>query len=695
LNRTPFIERTSLRPAIVLAALVVLALVAPPSSHALGASVTTLAGSAGVAGSADGTGATARFGGPYALACDPAGDLYVADSDNGTLRKVTAAGVVSTVIGAAAGLSYPQGVACDALGTVYVADTYHHVIRKVLPGGALGTVAGLEGEQGAEDGTGTAARFSYPAGLACDGSGSIYVADVGNGVVRKVTPAGQVTTVVGPDAGLESPQSVACGSDGSLYVTDTGGSRLLRLAGGSLVEIVGAASLSYPGGVACDAAGTVYVADTDNDCIRRCEGAGSAVVVAGAVDAPGSTDGPGPEARFSGPQGVACDAAGNVYVADTGNHTVRKVSIDGRPPVTTVSPALAGDPTSGWRTAAVTLTLSAVDAGSGVVATYYSLDDGEPVLYTVPFAVAASGSHRVTYHSVDGSGNDETPRSGYVNIDVVDPVTTAEPALAPGPAAGWVATAATVALSAADDLSGVSATRYSVDGGPEVAYSAPFMVAGGGSHTVVYASVDVAGNQETRHVAYVNIDDAPPVTTAAPALSSSRTTGWRNTPLTVTLKATDEGAGVAGTSYSVDGAPPEAYSTPFTVSGAGSHLVAWSSVDALGAVEATRTGYVNIDTSLPRTTATAATAKPGKTVDLRYRVDDAEPTCGGAALTLQVRRDGKTVRTVDLGTVRVNAALTCRFKATLPKGAYTWRVQGADIAGNRAGQVTAAKLTVR
>ncbi len=578
---------------------------------------------------------------------------------------------------------------------MYVADTYHHVICKVLPGGSLSTVAGLEGEQGMDDGSGAAARFSYPAGLACDGSGNIYVADVGNGAVRKVTPAGQVTTVVGPEAGLDSPQSVACGPDGSVYVADTGGSRLLRLSGGSVVEIIGASSLSYPGGVACDAAGIVYVADTDNDCIVRCEGAGSASVIAGSVDVPGSADGPGSEARFSGPQGVACDAAGNVYVADTGNHTVRKVSIDGRPPVTTVSPALAGDPTSGWRTAGVTLTLSAVDAGSGVVATYYSLDDGEPVLYTIPFIVAAPGSHRVSYHSVDVSGNEETPRSGFVNIDIVSPVTTAAPALAPGPADGWVATARTVALSATDDLSGVSATRFSVDGGPETAYTAPFVVAGGGSHTVVYASVDVAGNSETRRVAYVNIDDAPPVTTAEPALATSSVTGWRHTPLTVALKATDEGAGVAGTSYSVDGAAPEAYRTPFTVTGAGSHLVAWSSVDALGAVEATRTGYVNIDTSLPRTTATAAAVRTGKTVTLHYRVDDAEPTCGSAAVTLQVRRNGKTVRTVDLGTVPVNAALTCRFKATLPKGAYTWRVQATDVAGNRAEQVTAGKLTVR
>ncbi len=677
------------------AACVCLALSVCSPASGLGVSVTTLAGSAGVAGTADGVGAAARFGSPYALACDAAGAVYVADTDNGTVRRITPDRTVSTLVGASAGLSYPQGIACDAAGTVYVSDTYNHVIYRIIEGGSLSALAGAAAEQGADDGLGATARFSYPAGLACDADGNVYVADVGNGAVRKVTPSGRVTTVAGPEVGLDSPQSVACGPDGSVYVTDTGGGRVLQLTGGSVVEIAGASSLSYPGGVACDAAGTVYVADTDNDCIRRCAGGGSAAVVAGAVDVSGSVDGAGSEARFDGPQGVTCDAAGNVYVADTGNDTVRRLSIDGLPPVTTVSPALAGDPTSGWRTSAVTLTLSAGDAGSVVAATYYTLDDGEPALYLIPFVVAAPGSHRVGYHSVDASGNEETPRNGYVNIDVVPPVTTAEPPLAVSPTGGWAPTVRAVSLSASDDLSGVSVTRYSVDGGSETTYTAPFTVAGGGSHAVVYWSVDVAGNRETRHVAYVNTDDSPPVTTASPSLAAGPTTGWRNSPLTVTLKAVDEGAGVASTSYSVDGSAAEAYSAPFTVSGAGSHAVAWSSVDVLGAAETTCTGYVNIDTSVPRTTADPATVKAGKMVTLHYRVDDAAPTCGSATVTIQVRRNGTTVRTVGLGARRVNTGLRYRFKATLPKGVYTWRVTATDIAGNRAKQVGSAELTVR
>jgi len=657
--------------------------------------VVTLAGTAGMPGDTDGSGAAARLRGPYAVACDARGNVYVADTDNGTVRKIAPNRAVSTLVGAAAGLSYPQGIACDAAGTLYVADTYHHVIYRVADGGGLTLIAGTIDEQGTDDGSGAAAKFSYPAGMACDAAGDIFVADVGNAAVRKVTPAGQVTTVVGPEAGLDAPQSVACGPDGVVYVTDTGGSRVVQIKAGGVVEIAGAASLSYPGGVACDAAGTVYVADTDNDCIRRCEGAGSAVVVAGAVDVTGAADGPGPEARFSAPQGVTCDAAGNVYVADTGNDTVRRLSIDGLPPVTTVTPALADGPATGWWSTAVTLTLSAVDAGSEVAATYYTLDGGEPLLYTIPFVVGAPGSHRVSYYSIDASGNREAPRSGFVNIDVVAPVTTAEPALAAGPENDWVGTARTVTLSATDDLSGVSGMRYSLDGAAETTYTAPFTVAGAGSHPVVYWSVDVAGNQEARHVAYVNIDDQPPVTTAVPALAAGPTTGWRNTALTVTLKAVDPAAGVAGTTYSVDGSPAETYSGPFTVSGAGNHLVAWSSIDALGAVEATRTGYVNIDTSAPRTSAVPVAVRTGKTVTLRFRVGDAAPSCGSATVAIQVRRGGKTVRTVALGVLPVNGVLTYRLRATLPQGEYTWRVPATDVAGNRATSVGSAKLTVR
>jgi hypothetical protein len=163
----------------------------------------------------------------------------------------------------------------------------------------------------------------------------------------------------------------------------------------------------------------------------------------------------------------------------------------------------------------------------------------------------------------------------------------------------------------------------------------------------------------------------------------------------VTLTAKDAGAGVVRTDYSVDGAGAVQYSAPFVVSGAGSHLVAYSSVDALGAAETTRTGYVNIDTSVPRTSASPAAVTAGKTVTLRFRVNDAQPSCGTAVVLIQIRKSGRTVKTVALGTRPMNAPLTYRFKAALAKGAYVWRVQATDVAGNKAVSLGQARLTVR
>ena len=152
---------------------------------------------------------------------------------------------------------------------------------------------------------------------------------------------------------------------------------------------------------------------------------------------------------------------------------------------------------------------------------------------------------------------------------------------------------------------------------------------------------------------------------------------------------------MARTDYSVDGAPAVQYSAPFVVSVPGSHLIAYSSVDALGAVETTRTGYVNIDTSVPRSSATPASVKAGGTVTLKFRVDDEQPDCGSAAVSIQIRKNGRTVKTVVLGTQRMNVALTYRLKATLARGSYTWRVPATDVAGNKAVSVGQARLTVR
>ena len=153
--------------------------------------MTTLAGLAGTSGSADGTGSAARFNYPYGVATDAAGNVYVADFNNNTIRKVTSTGVVSTLAGMAARFGSPCGVATDASGNVYVADTGNSTIRKITPAGVVTTLAGLvspngvDGGPGSADGTGSAARFSNPYGVATDASGNVYVADTGNNGIRK------------------------------------------------------------------------------------------------------------------------------------------------------------------------------------------------------------------------------------------------------------------------------------------------------------------------------------------------------------------------------------------------------------------------------------------------------------------------------------------------------------------------------
>ena len=208
--------------------------------------VSTLAGTPGVMGSADGQGPAASFRNPYGLATDSAGNVYVADTGNNTVRKISAGGLVSTLAGtpgtagiangqgAAASFNGPSGITVDAAGNVLVADYFSNTIRKITAGGLVSTLAGSPASSyGAADGTGPAALFNGPQSIAVDSAGNAYVADTYNYTVRKVTTAGAVTTVVGVaglavfDAGvlpgaLEAPYGVAL-SGTTLYVTTNGG----------------------------------------------------------------------------------------------------------------------------------------------------------------------------------------------------------------------------------------------------------------------------------------------------------------------------------------------------------------------------------------------------------------------------------------------------------------------------------------
>jgi sugar lactone lactonase YvrE len=327
--------------------------------------VTTLGGLAGNPGSVDGTNSQARFEYPQGVAVDNAGNVYVADTVGYIIRKLMLVGtnwVTRTVaglggiygntdrIGRDATFRGPSSVAVDREGSAYVADQLNHTIRKVTSAGAVTTLAGLAGYAGSSDGSGTVARLNGPAGVAVDATGDLYVADFGNGTIRKVTSAGVVTTLAGGNegssdgtgsaAGFQGPSGVALDSETNIYVADSFNNTIRRVTpsgsvttragspdfGGSADGVGSNARFNHPTGVAVDSATNVYVADTWNHTIRKITPARVVTTIAGVAGSSGSADGIGSAARFIYPSGIAVDGAGNVYVADTYNNTIRKLT---------------------------------------------------------------------------------------------------------------------------------------------------------------------------------------------------------------------------------------------------------------------------------------------------------------------------------------------------------------------------------
>lgn len=342
--------------------------------------VSTLAGQAGVAGSANGRGGAARFNFPGHLAVDSSGFIYVADTQNHSIRKIDSEGLVTTLAGSAANpgaadgvgigaqFNGPKGVAVTLGGTVFVADTGNNLIRMITPGGVVSLLAGSAGNSGSDDGAGGAATFNGPSGVAVDGSGTVFVADYYNNTIRAVAPDGTVTTPAGVAQGRGSTDGVGNGArfgnpigvafgGGFIYVADSGNntvrkmdsgngvSTLAGLAGGAGTAdgVRSAARFNAAQGVAADRAGVIYVADTFNHTIRKITADGVVSTLAGFSGHPGSANGSRTTARFKNPYGVAVDGAGYVYVADTFNYTIRKIGLDGV--VTTVAGA-AGIPGS-------------------------------------------------------------------------------------------------------------------------------------------------------------------------------------------------------------------------------------------------------------------------------------------------------------------------------------------------------------
>lgn len=346
--------------------------------------LTLVAGNSRAGFSGDGgPAARAQLNDPKGLAFDAAGNLYIADSRNNRVRIVDRNGVINTFAGNGsisfgggprtyndggpatnALLQLPSGVAVDKSGNVYIADTGDNLIRKVTTDGVINTFAGdsypgyFDKDDNTSDNIGPDAinsEFHKPQDVAVDSSGNVYIADTVNNVVRRVTTDGKIKTLVGDTsagfkgdngpaekAGLISPMALAIDGSGNLYILTNGDSRIRKVDTKNVITTVAgsgvpgfadgsgaSAQFNFPTGLAVDSSGNLYVADSLNLRIRKVSG-GNVTSVAGNGNFSYSGDnGPALNAQLSSPAGVAADASGNVYIADTANNVVRRVSRDG------------------------------------------------------------------------------------------------------------------------------------------------------------------------------------------------------------------------------------------------------------------------------------------------------------------------------------------------------------------------------
>jgi uncharacterized protein (TIGR03437 family) len=420
---------------------------------------------------------------PKGVAVDSARNLYIADTNNNRIRKVSN-GVITTVAGSGApgfsgdnglamnaALLQPAGVAVDSAGNLYIADTGNDRIRKVS-NGVITTVAGIGafgfqavGDIG-DNGPAISARLASPAGVAVDFAGNLYIADTGNDRIRRVLPNGIIITVAGggawwfdadngpaTNAWLDSPNGVAVDSAGNLYITDTftdcsirevSNGMIATVAGGAGAGFIGdggpaiSAQLAGPAGVAVDSAGNLYIAETANGRIRKVSHGVITTITGTGQNGSDGDSGPAASAQFNYPNGIAVDFAGNVYIADTGNNRIRVLTTSGSFCTYYVVPTSLQALSAGGK---LTVSIQTAAGCSWVVSSL-------PGWITASGASSGSGSGSVTFAVSPNSG---TALSATISVAGVS-VTVTQPAAAKAPCAYSVGPTSLQAPSAGGNL---------------------------------------------------------------------------------------------------------------------------------------------------------------------------------------------------------------------------------------------------
>jgi sugar lactone lactonase YvrE len=320
--------------------------------------LTVVAGNGTAGYSGDGGPAIdAQFHYIHALAVDASGNIFVADTNNNRVRKINPAGIVTTIAGtgawgsegeggaaASAQLAGPRGVAVDGAGNLFIADSGNNRIRRVSLSGIITTTAGNEnGGYSGDGGPATSARLNYPTAIAVDMQGNLFIADRYNNRIRFVSSMGIITTLAAPPS-ISDPRGVAVDFAGNVYVADSGNNRIRQISSGGISTIAGGsagfsgdggpahdAKLSLPIEIAADALGNLFIADRGNYRIRKIDGTGIITTAAGRSDEGGAAT----SAQLNFPNAVAADQSGNLFIADTDSQRIRKVTPSGV--VTTVA----------------------------------------------------------------------------------------------------------------------------------------------------------------------------------------------------------------------------------------------------------------------------------------------------------------------------------------------------------------------